>query len=209
MPKNIFQDDAGVWWYRYGDGSKRKAVDAECVTCGTTYVTYHSRSTKYCSPECRRYTCKRCGVLFAAGSNRGTYCSDKCKYGEVECERCGVTFVPGRGDRKRFCSTKCAYTSGIAVGSKRYTHEGYVEIKVPEGTVGAGRKGKFSAGWMFEHRYVMAQTLGRPLTIREQVHHKNGVRDDNRPENLELWERQQPGGVRFADHHCPGCSCKT
>ena len=70
---------------------------------------------------------------------------------------------------------------------------GYIMVRLPE------HPRARTHGYVFEHILVMEEMLGRPLFADETVHHRNGIRDDNRRENLELWVRPQPIGIRVSD----------
>jgi hypothetical protein len=62
-----------------------------------------------------------------------------------------------------------------------------------------GHPNSWGAGVILEHMLVMSEMLGRPLLPGENIHHKNGVHDDNRKSNLELWVVNQPKGQRPED----------
>lgn len=109
------------------------------------------------------------------------------------CCGCSSIFFTLRG-RKRFCSLRCLnkFFSGRQhpgyKGGSRRTKLGYVMLR------GGGPQ-------QWEHKAVMERFLGRSLRRFESVHHKNGLRWDNRLKNLELWasRRKQPYGQRVRD----------
>lgn len=78
------------------------------------------------------------------------------------------------------------------VGTRKETAKGYIKIYVPDHP-------NAKDGWEFEHRIVMEKALGRYLLPDETVHHKFGIRSDNKIENLELWIKPQPSGIRVED----------
>ena len=83
------------------------------------------------------------------------------------------------------------------IGHEIVDSQGYIYIRIEETSPYCSMQ---KNGRVRKHRLVMAEQLGRCLRSDEEVHHKNGIRSDNRPENLELWTlRKQPSGQRVED----------
>ncbi len=112
-----------------------------------------------------------------------TACDDcgKERWVQIRRVRLGHTFCHSCACRHKF------------KGSKYKNKEGYtiISIRKDDPYFAMAQKRKYGeTGKVFEHRYVMAQSLGRCLEKGEVVHHRNGIRDDNRFENLQLTDNR-------------------
>jgi len=117
-----------------------------------------------------------------------------------ELKTCSVDGCLNVHEAKGYCSRHLQrFYDGVALTSewrgyginRRINHLGYSMICGP----GISKPSQY----VLEHRYLMEQFLERKLNRNENIHHKNGVRSDNRLENLELWTTQQPSGQRVED----------
>lgn len=195
----------------------------QCCKCGTDIEVRSNHPAAKCL-ECKRPSrvCQHCGKSFHPSTNSdGKFCSvgcwqewrpkDTARRNKGICDGCGREFSLDRNQRLRrtkdlnakvFCGKSCLnmrWDADFPIGSTRIPdtgghNHGYVDQKVGKGYPGADRN-----GWIRQHRYVMQEHLGRPLEPFENVHHINGIRGDNRIENLELWTKPQPIGQRPED----------
>ena len=126
--------------------------------------------------------------------NAQWYC--RCDCGNIGIKTTGIL----TSGMSKSCGCLIAEKARERCGEK---HPCYVDGKThKEGYILITKKGHPNSnkrGRILEHTYVMSEFLGRPLLPNEEVHHKNGIRDDNRLENLELRTCHHGGGARVID----------
>lgn len=126
----------------------------------------------------------KCGIIVIVSSGH-------LKSGHTKSCGCLISEVSRKLAYKNLAGKKRISRNGSL--PKRKTAQGY--IKIHDRKHLSCDKG----GFVLEHRILMEKHLNRKLFKHETVHHKNGIRDDNRLENLELWSESQPSGQRIKD----------
>src|SRR4030095_4020245 len=153
-------------------------------------------------------TCTVCGVGYATKKPASRFCSYKCRglgtrgpdsphYDREArvCLRCGISFICIKSRSVKLCSVQCRalYVSGDRhpnwTGGRWRTANGYIAVNL-----GQGRQ-------MLEHRLVMGRILGRPILRGEVVHHRDGDKANNSPENLQLMTDEEHRKYESALYH--------
>lgn len=176
-------------------GVQKQPIGLTCDECGTDFehvMGRGGRRPKYCSDVCRKAVKRRGSAERRADGYRPPMWSQECCIdGCVDTAR-----------SRHMCDAHYGrwWSTGDPgeVSRRRAKHGDTTNFKVTkdaEGYLYTTRKGK-KVG---VHRLVMEEQLGRSLRDFENVHHINGIKDDNRPENLEVWTRSQPAGQRPED----------
>lgn len=121
------------------------------------------------------------------------------------CDYCGKEYSIyfRKLTKLHFCSRECRDKAGRELHlftrkGSRQDKQGYIVIYSPDHPY------RNSTNYVPEHRLVVEKSIGRYLTRSEIVYHRNGIKSDNRLENLEVVTR----AVHYGEVECPHCHSK-
>lgn len=173
--------------------------DGNMLNCHIDNLHYIRRTRAV--PIAEERECLNCGDMFQLKQYRQKFCTPSCRAGRFADRPCinpkCTNVSPNGFECSRCASRRRAHGSWDLppkdTARRKVDRQGYVAIRIPE------HPNANKTGYVYEHRLVMSEHLGRELLSSETVHHINGKRDDNRLENLELWTKKHGAGARVAD----------
>ena len=148
----------------------------KCKWCNNSFETKY-KTKQYCMPICSsksrqksstekslKRNCGHCNNPYQSNDKRAKFCSQKCSH---------------ESQRKFLDIPSCLENANRKIDK----NIGYVRVYCPM------HPKANTWGYVYEHIVIAEQAIGRFTTKNEVVHHKNGIRWDNRPENLEVMDK--------------------
>lgn len=201
-------------WKKYGDPGELESRNTRtergraCAHCGQAFTPRSrgaaGRVVRFCSKSCTSTATQPYGTCRIEGCGQRLKGNDLCNKHWIRWRKHGDPTIRLTPEQRQICVIEGCndFIHGHGWCSKhlqRWQKHGDPEKLIKLGLGWINQNGYRVRQGILEHRLVMERMLGRPLRPFESPHHKNGIRHDNRPENLELWTKPQPAGQRPED----------